>query len=116
MEKITTNDVIAFIKKAMQNNLKIRNYLFFNGALDIIDNNSENKIYIELESDSLKITTKSGEFYINDLTEKEIFQYTVLCEDVRSYQENKGIREFKLFFKEDESKPSDINDLDDNGD
>ena len=56
------DDVIAFIKKAMQNNLEIRNCLFYNG-LEIIDANSENKIYIELESDNLRITTKSGEFY-----------------------------------------------------
>lgn len=116
MEKITTNDVIAFIKKAMQNNLKIRNCLFFNGALDIIDNNSENKIYIELESDSLRITTKSGEFCINDLTEKDILQFKLICEEVKSYQENCGIKDFNQFFKEDESRLSDINDLDDNDD
>lgn len=115
MEKIMMNDVIAFVKKAMQNNLKIRNCLFFNG-LEIIDINSDNKIYIELEFDSLRITTKSGEFFINDLNEKEILQFKLINEEVKSYQENYGIRDFKQFFKEDESRPSDINDLDDNDD
>lgn len=115
MEKITMNDVIAFVKKAMQNNLKVRNCLFYNG-LEIMDTNLENKIYIELVFDSLRITTKSGEFYINDLTEKDILQFKLIYEEVKSYQENSGIRDFKQFFKEDESRPSDINDLDDNDD
>lgn len=115
MEKITMNDAIAFVRKAMQNNLKIRNCLFYNG-LDIMDTNSENKIYIELVFDSLRITTKSGEFFINDLTEKDILQFKLIYEEAKSYQENNGIRDFKQFFKEDESRPSDINDLDDNDD
>lgn len=115
MEKITMDDVIAFVKKAIQNNLKVRNCLFYNG-LEIIDANSENKIYIELESDNLRITTKSGEFYVNDLTEKDILQFKLVYEEVKSYQENNGIKDFKQFFKEDESKLSDINDLDDNDD
>ena len=114
MEKITMNDVIAFVKKAMQNNLKIRNCLFFN--LDIIDINSENRIGIDLEFDKLRINTKSGEFFIDDLNKKDILQYKLICEEVKSYQENNGIRDFKQFFKEDESRPSDINDLDDNDD
>lgn len=113
MEKITMNDVIAFVKKAIQNDLKVD--IFINN-ISISDANTGNEVSIDLNGDELNIETKSGFFTIENLSNKEILQYTVLCEDVRSYQENKGIREFKLFFKEDESKPSDINDLDDNDD
>lgn len=106
---VTMNDIIAFVEKAMKQNLYIYNYC--EGTV-IKKNNNKVDISKSINGKDIIITTKSGRFRIKNLTEKEILQYNLLRENVKSYMEDRGIEEFENFFKDEENKVKDINDLD----
>lgn len=105
---VMMNDVIAFVRKAMENKFYVSTY--FEG----LHISSENKVIdISVRRDkTVLIDTNSGRFFIKDLTEKELLQYSLLIEDVKSYVEQRGLEDFANFFKDEDKKVKDINDLD----
>lgn len=106
---VTMNDIIAFVEKAMKQNLYVHNY--FEGTF-VEKNNNKITISKSINDKDILITTNSGRFHVKNLTEKEILQYNLLRENVKLYMEDRGIEEFENFFKDEENKVKDINDLD----
>lgn len=108
---VTMNDVIAFVRKAMENKFYVSTY--FEG-LHISSEDKDKKRFIDISvgTNKIKIDTNSGRFFIKNLTEKELLQYNLLIEDVKSYMEQRGLEDFVNFFKDEDKKVKDINDLD----
>lgn len=110
MEKIMMNDIIAFVNKAIKNNM----YIDTDEECSITIINNDKLINFLLEEDYMLIKTDNGSisFYVDN---KEDLQFKLLIENCIEYCEKKGFEDFNNFFKED-SKPTDINDLDNEDD
>lgn len=116
---ISFNDIVAFVKKAMKENLDVTSCMMsdmisvrsndektvvidsIRGTFGFSDN--DNKLYVNIGNNSFNIT----------VTEKEMLQYRLLIKDVEEYSTNKAIYEFNNFFDQDCFKYKDINSLDD---
>ena len=116
------NDIIAFVEKAMERNLNVKVWGEY-GGIDIAQQNSDKYIEIKpvwIERDNFKeicIIKQEFNYYIlNNLTELEVASFKFLCARAREYSINKTLEYFNNFFKEEESKLTDINDLDDKED
>lgn len=108
--EITMNDIIAFVRKAMENKLYVSTYY---EGLHISTEGKDINISVDINKTTLRIDTDSGRFFIKNLTEKELLQYNLLIEDGKSYMEQRGLEDFANFFKEENNnKVKDINDLD----
>ena len=106
---VTMNDVIAFVRKAMDNKFYVSTYY---EGLHI---STEGKKVIDISvrrDETMLVDTNFGRFFIKNLTEKELLQYNLLIEDVKSYMEQRGLEDFANFFKDEDKKVKDINDLD----
>ena len=119
---VTMNDVIAFVEKAIECNFNVRVWGRY-GEIDISQENSDK--YIEIrpewkEEDSfeaISINKPGFNYYVIDnLTEIEIASFKFLCAKVKEYSVNRTLEYFNNFFKEEDSKLRDINDLDDKED
>lgn len=110
---VTMNDIIAFVRKAMENKLYVSTY--FEGLHISLEIEDAKKRFIDISiniNKTVQINTNSGRFFIENLTEKELLQYNLLIEDVKSYMEQRGLEDFANFFKDEDKKVKDINDLD----
>lgn len=113
---ITFNDIVAFIKKSLNSNLKIVAYnLVTSKEIWITDLSLDKTITINLFNNNLCIGTDLGDFEIKDLSSKEVYEYNILFEDCVEYNINSGIKYFNNFFKETKNTP-DIDSLDDEED
>lgn len=123
MEKnmIKFEDIINFVYKAMDKNLIISTlYRDFEYDQDFSINikkkdDSELIDFTMYETGKLFVSTsyrflRSDQIEI-DLTEKEILKFKSLVLDAQEYSKNLTLQKFNTFFKDD-SKPTDINDLD----
>lgn len=116
MEKtISMNDVIAFIEKAMENNLDIN--MMSNVDLTIYESESK-YITFWLSSENILAITKPrcNEYRIENISELDLSTYKYLCAKVKEYSKNKILKYFNTFFEEIDSKPRTINDLDNEDD
>lgn len=121
-KKISMNDIIAFVEKAMECNLNVKVWGEY-GEIDIAQQNHDKYIEIRpvwIEKDNFEaicISKPELNYYIlNNLTELEVASFKFLCAKVREYSMNKTLEYFNNFFKEEDSKLKDINDLDDKED
>ena len=112
---ITFNDIVAFIKKAIDKKYAINSYSF--GSSDTF--NIEN-FNIEFLCESNLISIYDNNFSrktINyNFTERDILDIKNLMLSVKEMNEEKLENKFYNFFNEDDNKPVDINDLDDEED
>ena len=107
---ITMNDIIAFTKKAIKDNM----YVETDGECSITLINNSKHINFSIEEEYILIKTDNGIMYI-DIIDKEKYQFKVLIEDCVEYCVEKAFEDFNNFFKED-NKPTDIDDLDNDED
>lgn len=115
MEKISMNDIIAFVKKAMNKNFKVE-YSF--GGISIYNNKKEIRIvrgYCNAEQ-TLIIITNNGKTHELEMFEEDVLKWKLLTIECKSYQNNKAIKDFNNFFDDEDSKPTTINDLDNEDD
>lgn len=114
---ITFNDIIAFIKKAIDKKYNINSYNF---SSDIYFTIIEKNFHIEFLFGANLISICSGSFLrktINhNFTEREVLNIKDLMLSVKEMNEDKLENIFYNFFKEDDNKPADIYDLDDEED
>lgn len=99
----TMNDVIAFIKKAMDKKCIITLFNRFEGRLEIqikTDPSVYKTIDFELVDNSLSVWTVYGSFNIDNLTNKEVAQFKVLEAECIEYNIQRGIESFNSFFTE----------------
>ena len=114
---VTMNDIVAFVEKAMEHNLN----MYVSGSYIKIfgrdDKNLEIWCFSEDTNRSIIIEQAGLNSYaINNLSDLEYSTYEYLCARVKEYSRNKTLEYFNNFFKEEESKLKDINDLDDKED
>lgn len=110
MEKtIEFKDVVAFIRKAMDNGMRVNGDCF--RVFIYTENNRSWHINFRLYEKTILIETTYGDYEIS-ISKKEHLEFEVLIEEIKHYQQQKALEFFNNFFKED-SKPTDINDLDD---
>ena len=107
---VTMNDVIAFVRKAMDNKFYVSTY--YEGLHISTEGKKVIDISVVRINKTAQIDTNFGRFFIKNLTEKELLQYNLLAEDVKSYMEQRGLEDFANFFKDEDKKVKDINDLD----
>lgn len=111
MEKtIKFEDVIAFIRKAMNDNLKIEAPVESGESITIYNSYGECFIFDTFKN-IFYINTPNGYFEIN-ISNEDYNLYKVILDSVRNYIHDVGIKEFTDFFKDDENRVKDINDLD----
>ena len=118
--KITVEDVIAFIKKAMKENLKIE-FLFFGLGIEITEGNNTIKINPVLsftpdKYECIYIQGNNGSVKVPIQNETDILKYKIVYNEIKEYIENKGVEDFYNFFNGDNSKLKNADDLDDDED
>ena len=109
MEKITMNDIITFVMKAMDKSMKVRR-----DARNCISIYNDDEIIFEFiaNDNEINIGTKRGWCKICELNQKDIARWNVLCEEVKEYESEEACSCFKNFFAEDDkNKITDINEL-----
>ncbi|MEE3343914.1 MAG: hypothetical protein VZS44_07490 [Bacilli bacterium] len=107
------NDIIAFVEKAMKENLDIK-------VIDYVENaiirlyGIDNKCFgIDLINDGYIILKGSHDVSIEiKMSEMDIALFKVEVLKMKKYSENKVIEYFNNFFEEEDFKPTTINDLD----
>lgn len=121
---VMMNDVIAFIERAIKEDLNIEveycdhtGYKYY--VVQISDNNrkcfrieciiKDNKITFELHQPRLNSV-------VMEISEMELALFKVEVLKAREYSKNKTIEAFNNFFEKDSSKPTTINDLDNEDD
>lgn len=119
--KIEFEDIISFIEKAIKNNLNIKTTVRNWGETSEVnitiykDDDVYSGIYIQHFSDknhiSLSVTRNYLDWVDVEVSEIDIAKFKLEVLKAREYSKNKVIDYFNNFFKE-ESKPADINDLD----
>ena len=124
-KKIKFKNVIDFITKAMDTNCDIYLYFYTDGNNNIsiskgVKNDLKykniswkkvnNKLFINLSSSGFVENISDYVIVIED--RKDILIWESLIEDVIDYTHRKLEIEFNSFFKDEDSKPTTINDLD----
>jgi len=113
---ITMNDVIAFVRKAMKKKFEIEN------GYNCISVKYENKIIVFIRGYNcgkevlVLRTNHSGKTHELEITEEDILKWKLLQMECDNYQNEIAIENFNNFFKEEEIKPTTINDLDNEDD
>lgn len=116
---VTMNDIIAFIREAMNRNFKID--CDYYGGINVYDN--EKVIYFKRKTtitgdkeEILEIVTTNCGKYTLELSEKDILEWKLLKIRCEEYQHDVAIKDFNNFFEEEENSPKTINDLDNEDD
>jgi hypothetical protein len=119
------NDVIAFIEKAMKENLdietRIREPKEYNQYLIYIGFNKEKCVTIEVFSDKynrryIELRKTALDPLTIEISEMDVALFKVEFLKIQEYSKNKVIEYFNNFFDTDEAKPTTINDLDNEDD
>ena len=122
---VTMNDVIAFIEKAMKENLdietRIRESKEYNQYLIYIGFSKEKCVTIEVFSDKynrryIELRKTALDPLTIEISEMDVALFKVEFLKVQEYSKNKVIECFNNFFDIDEAKPTTINDLDNEDD
>ena len=112
-KKISMNDIIAFVEKAMKENLDIK-------VIDYIENaairiyGADNKYFgIDLFNDEYITLKGSHDVSVEiKISEMDLALFKVEILKMKKYSENKVMEYFNNFFEEEDFKPTTINDLD----
>lgn len=117
---ITFNEIIAFIKKAIDKKYDINSYSFCDNASIsfCFSNNLHIEFFFSRKQHSIVLICNSyWTKTINyNFTERDILDIKSLMLSVKEMNEKKLENTFYNFFKEDDNKPADIYDLDDEED
>ena len=123
---VTMNDIIAFIERAMKENLDIRTThrewdSNFEEYVISIYNSNEDLFVIQYLSTENILNKKDNTVQISkglldwidiEVSEMDIALFKVEILKAEKYSKNKVIEAFNNFFEKDNSKPTTINDLD----
>ena len=124
---VTMNDIIAFIERAMKENLNIRtthrnwgsnleeyvvNIYNSNEDLFVIQYLSSNKENVDGKSNSIQISKGLLDWVDIEVSDMDIALFKVEVLKAEKYSKNKVIEAFNNFFEKDDSKPTTIDDLD----
>ena len=117
---LTATDIINFIQKAMENNLDI--YVRDKGQSFTIWNlNNDISIYIwgccyDNQKEICIECSYLNTYRIKNVSELDYSSFCYLGAIVEEYSKNKTVEYFNNFFKDEDSKPTNIDDLDDKED
>ena len=114
-KKISMNDVVAFVKKAMENNMELALSDCFSEIIIYFPNYNVNIWKSSKDHLSIHIG-KLYPYIIDNLSDLDCATFEYLCATVKEYSQNKTLEYFNNLFKDEESKFKDINDLDDKED
>ena len=123
---VTMNDIIAFIEKAMKENLNIRTtHRKWGSNLEEyainVYNSDEELFVIQYLNTEEKPSKKNNVIQISkglldwvdiEVSEMDIALFKVEVLKAQEYSKNKVIEAFNNFFEKDNSKPTTIDDLD----
>ena len=112
-KKISMNDIIAFVEKAMKENLDIKVIDYEENAV-IRFYDVDNKWFgIDLSNNECITLKGSHDVSIEiKMSEMDIALFKVEILKMKKYSENKVMEYFNNFFEEEDFKPTTINDLD----
>lgn len=116
---IKMDDIIAFIERAMEENLNIKTWIRGGLGEYTINVSKSNGDYITIsymDPNSLKIFTNPWDFVEIEVNEIDLALYKVTILKAGEYSRNKGIEYFNNFIDKKYSGPTTINDLDDEND
>ena len=125
---VTMNDIIAFIEKAIKENLNIRTTHREWGpnleeyVINIYNSNEELFViqYLNMNPDKNESTVQISKGLLDwvdiEVSEMDIALFKVEVLKAQEYSKNKVIESFNNFFEKDSSKPTTINDLDNEDD
>ena len=118
MEKNWIDEIREFIHKAMNEGLRIRAYNSLSIKHYEIRVFKENSVIsFTVETSQIRIETPKGETYIDVcLSKKDLWKLDAIILSIEEYNSDMALTEFENFFKKDENKPKDINDLDNDED
>ena len=123
---VTMNDIIAFIERAMKENLNIRtthrnwgsnleeyvvNIYNLNEDVFVIQYLNRNKESLDENRNSIQISKGLLNWVDIEISEMDIALFKVEVLKAEKYSKNKVIEAFNNFFEEEENKVTDINDL-----
>ena len=123
---VTMNDIVAFIERAMKENLNIRTtHREWGSNLEEyvinIYNSNEDLFIIQYLSTEKSLNKKDNTVQISkglldwvdiEVSEMDIALFKVEILKAEKYSKNKVIEAFNNFFEKDDSKPTTIDDLD----
>lgn len=120
-KKICFKDVITFIEKSIDNNCIISPIKFSNTDYYFNIRNRDGKeelisIDIDIDHNYFKIDSPENAGCIKieyNVTERDHIDLEKVYLDVKEYNEEKVINSFNNFFNEEDSRPTNINSLDD---
>lgn len=113
MKKISIDNIIAFVKKAMSYSKPI-DVSKYGEFYEISIRDNDKWILFHMMTDDLTITTCTNCGHITvKLTEKEMLKFRLLCEECTIYQEENVFKDLSTFFDKVEDKPTNIDDLND---
>ena len=122
---VTMNDIIAFIERAMKENLDIRTtHREWGSSLEeyvINVYNSDEELFViqylnegssNKKNNVIQISKGLLDWVDVEVSEMDIALFRVETIKAEKYSKNKVIEAFNNFFEKDNSKPTTINDLD----
>lgn len=114
---LTVSDIIAFVQKAMENNMEVSAGNGFGDLINISIKRRDNVIlYFYFYNSSIVINTIGG--YLEkeySYTDRERLNLRALALEIKEYQEAKATKLFNTFFIPNNT-PTSIDDLNDNDD
>ena len=118
MEKNWIDEIREFIRKAMNEGLRVRAYNNTSLKHYEIRVFKENSIIgFTIETSKIRIETPKGELYTDVyLSKRDLLELDAIMLSIEEYNSDMALTEFENFFKKDENKPKDINDLDNDED
>lgn len=112
-KKILMNDIIAFVEKAMKENLDIKVIDYGQNAAIRLYGVDKKRFGIDLFNDEYITLKGSHDASIEiKISEMDLALFKVEILKMKKYSENKVMKYFNNFFEEEDSKPTTINDLD----
>ncbi len=110
MKKITMDDIIAFVMKAMNKSMKVRRES--RNWISVCDDDNKNIFNFIAHGNEIDVNTKRGCYNACEFSQKDMARWNVLCEEVEEHESNEAYSCFKNFFVEDDkNKITDINEL-----
>lgn len=101
---ISFKDIVAFIKRAMKENLNVTTCPFSN-SIDVTNKNDKvvsidvrNKVWSDESQGKTINVIINGKTFFFDITERERLEFELLKKDAEEYSVGKAIYEFSNFF------------------
>ena len=115
-KKILMSDVINLVKESIKRKFRIecafRSITIYNKEkeIDIIQGHHNNKEVLVIR------TTNLGKTKELELSKEDVLKWKLLEIECNNYQNDIAIKEFNTFFDDEDSRPTTINDLDNEDD